>query len=65
MKFMWLAATGVSVMSDEGPPPIVPNMETTDASPDTERVRADGGTDTLQEAPEDRPFGAPLVPDCS
>lgn len=52
------------VMSDEGPPPIVPNMQTDDTASETlpELVRADGGT---REAPEDRPFGAPLVPDCS
>jgi hypothetical protein len=54
-------------MSDEGPPPIVPKMRTTDDSPeqDTDPVRTDGGETTLPDAPEDRPYGAPLVPDCS
>lgn len=64
---MWVRQTDVSVMSDEGPPPIVPKMRTTDDSPeqDTDPVRTDGGETTSPDAPEDRPYGAPLVPDCS
>jgi len=49
-------------MSDEGPPPIVPNMQTDDEPPTQPDYRADGGS---REANPDRPYGAPLVPDCS
>ncbi|WP_246989199.1 hypothetical protein [Halorientalis marina] len=53
-------------MSGEGPPPIVPSMETTDEPPEQSTlVRPDGGSHPDREAPADRPFGAPLVPDCS
>jgi len=53
-------------MSGEGPPPIVPTMQTADEPPEQPTlVRADGGSRPDREPPADRPFGAPLVPDCS
>jgi hypothetical protein len=49
-------------MSDEGPPPIVPNVRTDADETADVGVRADGGA---RETPADRPSRAPLVPDCS
>jgi hypothetical protein len=53
-------------MSAEGPPPIVPRMRTADEPRDRPSlVRTDGGSPPDRDAPADRPFGAPVVPDCS
>jgi hypothetical protein len=53
-------------MPDEGPPPIVPTMQPAAEPPAAPSlVRTDGGAPSDHEAPADRPFGAPVVPDCS
>lgn len=62
---MWAWPLVSGAMPGEDPPPIVPAMQTADEAPDEPSVRTDGGSSTDLEAPADRPFGAPLVPDCS
>lgn len=52
-------------MSVQGPPPIVPSMQTADEPETTEDIRADGGSETTSGEREKHTFGAPLVPDCS
>jgi hypothetical protein len=51
-----------STMRGRNPPPIVPEMSTTDDPAAEPEISSDGGE--RRSLPE-RTFGAPLVPDCS
>jgi hypothetical protein len=60
-KFMLVTLVVRSTMRGTSPPPIVPEISTTEERTTEPGTTSDGGDRSLSE----RTFGAPLVPDCS